>query len=385
MNVPSIYRKVTAGFTIPPRTWSQLLWSATRGAFALFSQPNRVEFIQMLENGTMQESVLSQATFGPAMMLSLFYDLNCPLFKQTNFNASEFLEGVRPALENFHNVGGALENHLQTILKEAAAKTNNETDDENVKKSREGSANDDTVEAGISSLSDTVSRGKEKETLMLTMQMFGIKDGGKRAAAILDHEWAAEAEKDPDSLPAQLSRMVTKELFQMSELNAKTAFLLQDNIQSITFQEGSCKVNNVALLSARAVAFRKVDFSSESVETTTRPHSFEAIDYDIGEGDADSKASIAAQLEVLYDVTQRFKINKSAMMSLKSSNQDDDRKDKETISSNDDNSDFELRQTTIVSVATLEGWLKGGPDNQLRWKLALHRPAFEFPGIEHSY
>ncbi|KAG7361279.1 hypothetical protein IV203_036379 [Nitzschia inconspicua] len=391
MNVPSIYRKATAGFIIPPRKMSQMLVSAAQGAFSLFSEPNRVEFINLLENGTIQEGVLSQATFGPAVMLSLFHDLQNPLFKRTKFSVSEFLSGVGPALENFHNVGGALENQLQKMIKEASdSKKETETAEDSDDKTH---SNETTSENANVIITPTGLHGNEKEALLSAMQLFGISDQGKKAMAILENEWSEEAEKDPDSLAGQLSRMVSKELFHMHEMNAKTAFLMQEHMQTITFQEGSCKVINVALLSARAAAFRKTDPSPESFDSegdkTSRPQ-FEPVDnyYDSDEGET----SIAAQLEVLYDVTQTFEIEKSAIAAIKSEEggkkdgSDDAAQTTKASSANSSSSaEIESRQTTIVGVATLEGWLKGGPDDELRWRLSLHRPAFEFPGIEHSY
>ncbi|MGK3743841.1 MAG: hypothetical protein ACI90V_010700, partial [Bacillariaceae sp.] len=105
----------------------------------------------------------------------------------------------------------------------------------------------------------------------------------------------------------------------------------------------------------------------------------------------------AAQIEVLYDVTQEFVIAKSSSSSTSDSKEEED---KDTSTSENDSSKIstteytslldtkgEPRQTTIVSVATLEGWLKNGPDDdgELRWRLASYRPPYEFPGIEHAY
>jgi len=221
------------------------------------------------------------------------------------------------------------------------------------------------------------------------------KKKAKKAMAVLKHEWANEAEKDPDSLAAQLSRMVTKELFHTHEMNAKTAFLLQNHIRNITFLEGSCSVNNVALLSARACLFLEKEDSSSADQPTDEDGKqasgprYEAIDYEPDDEDSKFKTAVAAQVEVLYDVTQEFIVEKSS-----STNERDGKSEEESFAdqSKDDSSssssqspETESKQTTIVSVATFEGWLKGGPDNELRWKLALHRPAFEFPGIEQSY
>jgi hypothetical protein len=327
-------------------------------------------------------------------MLSLFHDLQNPLFKKTRFDALQFLEGVRPALENFHHIGGALENQLQMIMKNAGSKGGTDQD-ALTPPSGGGSALSDNGGAHADASMNTP--GTERDSILSAVRLFGTEDQTKQAVAILDHDWSKEAEKDPDSEAGRLSRMVTKELFHMHEMNAKTAFLLQNHIQTITFQEGSCQVKNVALLSARAFAFTKKEKKNVGkagfAEGGTE---YEMVGYDFKDEESYSKASIAAQLEVLYDVTQEFVVEKPAVAAspLASSlgkmaeKAKDDASDSSTADAkplSESIKKTESLKTTIVSVATLEGWLKGGPDNELRWKLALHRPAFEFPGIEHSY
>jgi hypothetical protein len=220
--------------------------------------------------------------------------------------------------------------------------------------------------------------------------VFGSERESKEAAAILDYEWTEEAKKDPESLAGQLSRMVTKELFQIHEISAKTAFLLQNPARNIVFREGSCRVNNVALLSARACLFVERDASeAETGNDGKAPNPrYEAIDYEPEDEDSRLKTAVAAQLEVLYDVTQEFTIEKSQESSQESpasSDQNEKIEGANDSATDASSGETESTETTIVSVATFEGWLQGGPDNELRWKLTLHRPAFEFPGIEQAY
>ena len=75
-----------------------MFFSAAQGMISLLSEDTRIGFIESLENGIIQEGVLSQATAGPMMMLSLFHDLQNPLFKKYKFDPTQFLEGVVPAL-----------------------------------------------------------------------------------------------------------------------------------------------------------------------------------------------------------------------------------------------------------------------------------------------
>ena len=375
-------RKV-GGFIIPQRTMSQMFFSAAQGMISLLSEDTRIGFIESLENGIIQEGVLSQATAGPMMMLSLFHDLQNPLFKKYKFDPTQFLEGVTPALENFHNVSTSLDNELHEINQRALSNDETKVDDEKLEIDESTTEKKDDFGAITK---------EERESLLSALRImtennkFGSKQK-KVGEAILDHEWTTEARNHPDSLAAQLSRMVTTELFGINQLSSKTAFLLQNQSRDIIFNEGSCRINNVALLSARACLFKEKNPSSENTgDDRDADIKYEAIDY-VDENDfEDSKTAVAAQLEVLYDVTQEFVIRKPSLFDSEeteaSSNNDSPATTLNSTSSENEKS----THTTIVSVATLEGWLHGGPDDgKLRWKLASYRPPYEFPGIEHAY
>jgi len=356
MNIPNVYRKAVDGFVIPPRSFFQMFLSAAQGTFALFDESNRSDFIANLDKGTINEGVISQATAGPMIMLSLFHDLQNPLFKQTKFDVGEFLEGVGPALENFHNISGALENQLQTIISE-----------------------DDKIDEEGKNTPEEDSKS-EKEAVDETMSALGMptlgalfpQGAGSGVSKILKHDWMDDAKADPDSLAGQLSRMVSKELFQIHQVSSKTQFLLQNHARNVKFQEGSCLVNNVALLSARAFLCREKE--AEVGVEAPGPTQYETFELDAEDGGSEEKGvGVAAQMEVLYDVTQEFTVEK-ARTSIEAEG-DETAEDVGT----------ETLQTTIVSVATLEGWLQRGPEGELRWRLALYRPAFEFPGIQQAY
>jgi hypothetical protein len=414
-------RKITSGFIIPPRTMPDMFYSAINGMFSLLTEKNRVGFTKMLENDTIQEEVLTQATAGPMIMLSLFHDLQNPLFKKHKFDPLDFVEGLAPALENFHNVSGALENQLYEINHKALAAGSNTTDDDDEKKlkpidendddSSNDNYDDDNNNDNNSWLIGDITK-EEKESLLSVLRSYNGSNGNnvdsekqqKDAEAVLNYEWMKEAESNPESTAASLSRMVTKELFQINQLTSKTAFLLQSQSSknNIMVREGSCEVNNVAILSARACLFKeKKRPTSEDNNDESNDEGFvreyEAVDFNYDDDEIDSEnTAVAAQIEVLYDVTQEFVIAKSSSSTSDSKEEED----KDTSTSENDSSKIstteytslldtkgEPRQTTIVSVATLEGWLKNGPDDdgELRWRLASYRPPYEFPGIEHAY
>jgi hypothetical protein len=328
----------------------QMMFSACRGAMGLINIDNRAEFIDKLDKGTINEGVMSQATAGPMMMLSLFHDLQNPLFKRYKFDASEFLEGMVPALERFHTVSATLENELIKIKEEAHKNDNNNTQ-ENVADNNNNSENE----------SSTQPQGNNRAD-----DFFKNEISDRSIAAVLKHDWMDIAKKEPESLAGQLSRMVTAELFNIHQTRAKAAFLLPGG-STVAFKEGACTVNNVALLSARAFMCVEKDVGDDIERWGPRSDwKYEIIDYEMDEEELKKRrGGVAAQLEVLYDVTQSFvEVNPS----------DSPSKEKEV-------QELDL---TSVSVAVMEGWLFGGPDGQLRWKLALHRPAIEFPGVQVS-
>jgi hypothetical protein len=370
-----ISTRKAGGFIIPQRTMTQMFFSAANGMISLLSEKTRVGFIDSLEKGIIQEGVLSQATAGPMMMLSLFHELQNPLFKKHKFDPTEFLSGLVPALENFHNVSSALENELHDVKQRALSNDIMEVHDEKLEQT-DGAAHETTEEFGA------VTK-EEKESLLSALRIMSENDEfeskQQAAEAILNHEWMNETRDFPDSLAAQLSRMVTKELFQINQLSSKTAFLLQNQSRDIYFREGSCRVNNVALLSARACLFKEKEGSSseDTSDDDEGVTKYEAVDSSFENDFDESETAVAAQLEVLYDVTQEFVMGKPPLSDSNETNES-------TASTSWDNE--KPTQTTIVSVATLEGWLHGGPDDgQLRWKLASYRPPYEFPGIEHAY
>jgi hypothetical protein len=356
MNIPNVYRKALDGFIIPPRTFLQMCISAAQGTYSLFDESSRSDFIENLDQGTINEGVISQATAGPMIMLSLFHDMQNPLFKQNKFDVSEFLEGVGPALENFHNKAGALENQLHNINIGEEDKSSEEAKNqgEDGSKSEAHSVNDAMSDVSIPPLGGLFP-----------------EDVGSGVSKILNHDWMDDAKGDPESLAGQLSNMVSEELFQIHQVSSKTQFLLKNHARNIKFQEGSCSVNNVCLLSARTFLCREKE--AEADVDTPGPR-YEMLDSDAEDGgDEGKRVGVAAQMEVLYDVTQEFTIELAPAALDEETGEEVEKVKPETL------------QTTIVSVATLEGWLQGGPDGELRWRLALYRPAFEFPGIQQAY
>ena len=380
MNVPSVYKRALDGFLIPPRTFPEMLSSAAMGFFSLFNEESRASFLNNLEKGVLNEAIIAQASMSPLVMLSLFHELENPIFKQNKFEASEFLEGVAPALENFHNISGALDNQLRTKFS---------TEEESFAPESSSSNESEKDENEQRESGDEIDEDREAILTALRLHQPGVEypfgRNEKYLSEVLSNDWTTDAEKDPESLAAQLSRMVTTELFQLHQVGAKTAFLLQaPHGQNMTFQEGSCAVSNVALLSARA-CFCVPQEPAEGVENDSEssPTRYEAVDYSMDEKEMKEKnAAVAAQVDLLYEVTQNISLTKIEE-ATKPEGESAEESKVEAKSSN--TPDETLMEHTIVNVATVQGWLKDGPNGELRWQLALLRPPVEFPSMNPAY
>lgn len=79
------------------------------------------------------------------------------------------------------------------------------------------------------------------------------------------------------------------------------------------------------------------------------------------------KLPVAAQVEILYDIEQSLLVP----MAKQGDDNKTESEEKKTVT-----------RTTVV-VGVFEGWLNGDPEgNELRWRVAEVRPAWEFPFLE---
>jgi hypothetical protein len=174
-------------------------------------------------------------------------------------------------------------------------------------------------------------------------EILGNSQGTNLTEAFLGaNEWRKMALDDPDSLPAYFSNMTTPACLDMCYYTSKLAASFSTSSASFV----KCSVNEVALLRARAKVIPKdTDDVSEYEE-------FRATE------ELHKTLNVAAQLDVLYEITSTHKASPSGV---------DDKAAPETIT------------TTNLAVAVFEGWLSGGPEMKLRWRLAFLREALEFP------
>jgi len=341
-------------FLIPPRTsWDIAKSAASAGFNMLTNRAVRDNFVETLNKGTIVPDVLSQADHGAAMVLALYNDLDSPLMKKYKFDANEFCEGVKPALENYHEVLACLENELYTKdgKKEGKSDTDISSDGEN--QSLDGDEKLDRHHREL--IAGSFDQGAELERMVKILSSENMGD-------LYDQNWTKEAEEDPESFAGKLKSMVTDEYFTYIQALSKTNQLLLDKNDALLYEEGSGEIRNVALLSARAKVIEDSTEEDASIENI-KDDELNLKEEEVG----DAKIPVAVQVEVLYDVQQTY----CPLLTKSSGEEKKESKNEEEKSVTRNN----------VWVGVFEGWLNGNPDgsSDVRWKLVLNRQAWEFP------
>lgn len=340
------------GFLVPPRTqWDSLSSAGNACASLFFNQDNRNDFMKLVNNGIISVPVLGQANLGWVLMLALYNDLKTPEMKKYGFEAQEFLDGVKPALEQFYLVSNSMRNTLAAVEQETAVEEETAVEDDN---------------ADISFGSEEA----EKEAAKL-MLMTGISKDDKTLRKLVKCNWKEEAEKDSESMAARLRAMLTPEWFDMVEFGIKGTYIMD---KSLVYHEGSSSVMNVALLSARAVVLDN-DAEEDDNEESEDVKENELNLKDAPEAEVSTnKPAVVAQVEVLYDVEETFTRNKPQIMTAEGESTEE--KEPET------------EQFTAVSVhvGIFEGWLNGDPsgNQELQWRFAADMPPWEFPDLART-
>jgi hypothetical protein len=179
--------------------------------------------------------------------------------------------------------------------------------------------------------------------------------------------WRLKAEEDPDSPAGQLARMTTEVCLDAFYYTSKLDTICQ-SFETVKYVPGSCDIHQVALLNARALEIYPESNS-------------ELADVDANELPEDPP--IAAQMDVLYEVTHTYKQTIGGPVIMEAVSDDDEATGTTTpVEKKDDGKEEEKTETvsyTNLVVAVLEGWLHKGPEKELRWKVAMLRDALEFP------
>jgi hypothetical protein len=338
---------------LPKMTFWPTLYVAYQGAWTLMTEDSaRKEFNNAIKNQIIKDKVLQNATNGSAITFSLFHNLQDPLFQVHKFDAQEFVAAVGPALENFHENIGLLRNQLPDhILREKCALEVKEK------------ATSTEAETEASSTEEGEENDVESESSNLTEALLGT------------NYWRQQAEEDPEGPAGQLARMTTELGLDAFYYRSKLDTIGQSSTgKEVEYVPGSCSIHQVALLNARALEIWP------EYPTTGEFTEFAA-------SDMPEDPPIAAQMDVLYEVTQTYKRAIGSSDILEAVGDEDGTDTATVVEKKDDDIEEQKMETvsfTILIVAVLEGWLHKGPEKALRWKVALLRDASEFPNHRPS-
>jgi len=246
-------------------------------------------------------------------------------------------------------VGGALENYEEVL-------TNLE--------SRDFTSMDGGVLDNTSNACDDETLGNDEDsvdnTAMSAKGMAAAMAAEGMGIVAKEVDWKSVAEKSPESLEGQLAEMLSEQCFNMLQSD-KRRILLQGN-KRMNYVKDSGEVQNVALLSARAVEMSPEDNDTKKdkvLDGDEDPMADVSFSNDI-----DKEYPVIAEMEVLYSVAQTF----VAKPMLKTE-------------SGEDEEDFPNQTVNSVWVGVFEGFIRDNASNALQWKLVNNRPALEFPGL----
>jgi hypothetical protein len=337
---------------LPAPTFWDNIFNAVQGLWCVATSPKQREgFETAIQDKVIKDDVLKNAYSGATMTFALYWNLQSPLWKtkSTTFDAREFIGAVGPALSNLHDFLHSLENQIRQDYQEFQAEQK-KSPDTAAEKDKAGEDNDvakeETEEANIFSLLPLPPHLDQSFLKFLSKP----------------YPWREQAEADPDSLAAGLSRMTSPAYLDGFVASAKLGVALSDMAH---YEEGSARVDNVAILNARAM---EIPLPGQVVDDTSEGwrEEFRAT------AEANLKTGVAAQIDVLYEVTNRFR-------ETVTTTQED--------GGGDVGTQEEYVEYTSLGVAVFEGWLDmgGGNDSdgahELRWKVPLMREPSEFPLI----
>ncbi len=204
---------------LKPRTQ----WDTLSSAFAttlsiLSSQSDRDQFVETVNKGIINPSILGQADFGFFMTLALHHDLE--KLKSHDFDVEEFVDAAEPALETFQEV-------LYSLDKEALPEFINELSD--MMKEQDigppSSLND------MQNLAEVLGKMQEIEK------------------NLADHTaWREKADQDPESLHGKLHAMVSHQLLDSCERQFKQSVIqcYMNQLPRMNYTLGSGEISNVS-------------------------------------------------------------------------------------------------------------------------------------------
>ena len=378
---------------IPLRTTWDILRSASQAGVSLISsKQEREKFVECCNKGIIEPPILGMSSHGMAMTLALYNDLYSPLFSQYKdlFVVDDFLSGVAPALERFHDTQYIVQNDLHRYKKHQSSSNSSSSLlkpvepylDDNVAILPESSDNsadillNDLLQS-LNNIDDTVlkSIGFSRKTQ--------VKD-------VLKHSWDRAAARDSNGNAAQLKSMVTNDYFLDLQMEMKSNFILNNKLN---YEDGSTKVQNVSrnvkvnyafyvrfrffqyhhkFLGKQKISLTTLYFSNFLLQVALLSVRAEELilkeddenDHDTVKQDNTTRVAsppVVTQVEVLYDIEQHFRV-------------DDENKEMD---------DPIIRKGVLVGV--FEGVQQcGNAKNSLRWHLCDNRAAWEFPYLNSA-
>jgi hypothetical protein len=362
---------------IPQRTIWETFSKAWSGAFnLLFDQKSRDRYLDCIQKGVIRDDVFwrngTNSAMGPILVLALYQELHNPLLKSSGFDAHEFLEGVKPAIEAFHNTEKCLDNKVFEVLnKFLSDDSGDKSQKPDIQVKEPPTSEDERADETNTAQEEPVLGNEERELLLertiqeAHFQAF-LRDGGeklkdfqfptKQVENFLNWDWK-------DELVSRLELMVSHDyLRSMQADKVSNSLMLKMRGIDFKYQEGSSLVENVALLSARAMVMEPEGDENEDEDDV---ESVKEDELNVGDQRESSDVDIAAQIEVLYDLQHR-------------------------VESTAEISPTEIKKgeftERIIRVGILEAYLKGGPEKvELRWKLSGIREAWELPEMASEF
>jgi len=340
---------------LPVPTTFDNVWNAMQGVWNVAINPeHRQAFEEAISSQVIKDTVLQNAYNGSTLTFNLFWNLQSPLWKrQPSFDIKEFSHAVGPALTNLHDFLHRFQNQIRQEylqFKEEQEKSQEAADQKESEDKKDETS--DSVMGAVPNIDP---------------QLFKLFPASSTHAVSFlkqKHPWRQQASDDPDSVAGRLSRMTTEEYLDGFVLSSKLGLAFMNYA---VYEEGSARVGQVAILNARAMEIPLPGQRERSSENDYRHEEFRASE------EADLKMGVAAQIDVLYEVSNRFHEQVPVLV-------DEQSKQLQAPEWKTEHVEY-----TSLGVAVFEGWLdKGGDGNAtdedvLHWKVPLMREPIEFP------
>jgi hypothetical protein len=329
-------------YLVPARTSTELCLSAWRGCLSLLSESkSRDQYWDYRKDGILRDDSSSSLLMGQVRMASLWDELEHS--KQYGFQPYEFLEGVTPALGQFHDMQRKLDQLIFQILH---GTTDLETNHDCANTTPLG--NDKTSVDPSKDKNDVVTICEEDFQQMLreledfsVMEKLNNPDSQLKSKLNSIYQWDWN-----DTIVQDFHRIVSPEFFKSYQLEGivRTIMMGSNPIDVIKKTE----VDNCMILSAR-IKFLEDSKTKKNNDNTT--FNEDELDMTI---QADEKLTVAIRVDVLYDMYRTVSIPQHDKV-------------KDENNSNIDPIEFVYGDRCH---GVFEGFLNSNNENPLRWRIS---------------